>query len=362
MKTYIGIDIGKRKCDYCVKSRGGRILERGKYQNTAAGAGEFAEGMAKKYNGKGNACQAACETTANLWVTTYGAFEAAGIPIRLANTFKMAVIAKTGKKTDEVDAEKIANILRMDMIPECYVPPAHIRGLRAVVRHRIRLVQSRTRVINRSHGTLDRNDKKLDGPVYYAKNLALLETAELGSPHDEMIIQQCAREIRYLTGEIRELDRILEAEADQNEYARLLASMTGVGPYTALLLAVEIGNISRFAGPKNIVSWAGLCPTIHQSGDKKYIGRMKKLDTSSLVNWAMCEAANTAVRHDPRMAAVYESAKKRHAGKHALAVVVVANKMATVVWHILKTKTPYESRNEKLYRRKLNRMKKARKG
>jgi len=79
-----------------------------------------------------------------------------------------------------------------------------------------------------------------------------------------------------------------------------------------------------------------------------------------MVNWTMIEAANVAVRHDPRMAAVYESARRRHADRHAQAVVVVAHQMMTIAWPMLKTRTPYQSRNVDLYRRKLNRMSKER--
>ena len=143
---------------------------------------------------------------------------------------------------------------------------------------------------------------------------------------------------------------------------RIRVFISRVGPYIALLLAMEVADISRFARPKNMVSWAGLCPTVHQSGDRKYMGRMKEIDTSTLVNWAMCEAANTAVLHDPRMEAVYTAARRWHADRHAPAIVAVANKMITIAWHILKTKTPYESRNESLYRRKLARMKKRQAG
>ena len=58
-----------------------------------------------------------------MWYTTYDAFEGAGIPIKLANTYRMVLISRTAKKTDRVDAEKIAQILRMGTIPECYCPP-----------------------------------------------------------------------------------------------------------------------------------------------------------------------------------------------------------------------------------------------
>ena len=356
--TGIGTGIGKRKCDYCVIDPNGKVLKRGQCQNTEEEAAKVAATLARRYRGRRGGCRAACETTANMWNTTYDAFEGAGIPIRLANTSRMALISRTGKKTDRVDAEKIAQIPGMETIPECYVPPAGIRGLRAMVRHHVRMVQDRTRMTNRIRSILDRHNATVKGTVYAAKNLAMLEAVQLGSPHDGETVAQCARVVRCYTDEMGRLDGRIGAEAGRNEYARLPVGMTGVGPYIALLPAAGVGDISRFAGPKNMVSWVGLCPTVHQSGDQKYMGRIKKTGTSSLASWAMCEAANVAVRHDPRMEAACAAARRRHADKHAPAIVVVANKMVTIAWHVLKTKTPYESRNEERYRRKLARMRK----
>lgn len=358
MKVYIGIDIGKKKCDYCVVRANKRVIEQGQYPNNIKDAEQLADRLMRKY-GK---CVAACETTGNMWNTTYAAFEKAGIDIKLANTYKMAIIAKTGKKTDKIDAEKIAHVLRMGMIPECYVPSMHIRGLRSLARQRIKIVQDRTRVINRIHSLLDRHNIKIDAVnMYSSKALKQIESTSLEPIHDEIALKQCASQMKFLTSEIAEISTYLDAEAAQNEDARLLASLTGIGPLSALILAVEIGDIKRFATPKKLVSWGGLCPTVHQSGDKLYLGRMKKIDTNDIVNWVMIEAANTAARCDDRMRLVYETSRKRHADKHALAIVVVANKMLTIAWHILTTRTPYQSHNPKLYKDKLATMDKARK-
>ena len=353
---HIGIDIGKKKCDVCVMDDAGRVVETGQYPNTVKDAARTARDIVRKYG----RCRAACETTGNMWRKTYDTFEAAGIPIKLANTFHMAIIAKTAKKTDKVDAKKIAHVLRMNMIPECYVPESRIRGIRAMVRQRIRMTQDRTRIINRMHSMLDRYDVAIDATHMYAeKALAQLDAITLDSPHDALVLEQYVRQIRHLTEEIDDMDALLEKEAAYDENAKLLASMTGMGTYSALALSAEIGDISRFADPKKMVSWAGLCPTIHQSGDQLYLGKRKKLDTNGLVNWIMCEAANVAARHDPRMRSIYESAKKRHAGKHALGIIVVANKMLTIAWHMLTTQTPYTSHNQRLYKRKLAKIEKA---
>ena len=104
---------------------------------------------------------------------------------------------------------------------------------------------------------------------------------------------------------------------------------------------------------------SGFCPSISESGDVSRMNRIKKQDTNGLVNWAICEAAQIAVMHDPKMALVYEAVKRRHAGKHPLGIVAVGNKMVTIMWHILHTQTPYKSRNEAMYQRKLNKIKRA---
>ena len=358
MNTNIGIDIGKKRCDVCVMDGRSRVLERTQYENTSKEAGEFAALMAKKYK-KHNSdrCRAVCETTANMWIMTYDAFEEAGIDIRLANTLKLAAIAKTGKKTDKIDAERLANILRAGMVPECYVPPRTVRGTRTMIRQRVRTVQDRTRTINRIHSLLDTHGIVIDAAQMHSKKaLEQLWAVNLKTVQEEMVLKQHVMHVRHLNEMITMYNEHLGQEAAKNQYAVLLASMPGVGPFIALLLASEISDINRFASPKQMVSWAGLCPTVHQSGDRMYMGRIKKIDTNSLVNWALCEAANTAIRHDMRMKAVYESAKLRHSNKHTLAIIVVANKMANIMWHMLTTGTPYEYRNQESYQRKLDKM------
>ena len=169
------------------------------------------------------------------------------------------------------------------MIPECYVPKKHIREIRDVIRHKIRLVQDRTRTINRVHSLLDKYGKKADAyKMHSLKAIQWMQSNVLDSVRDDMILKQHAKHIQCLNEEIFKLDCFIEKEALESEYAKLLVSITGMGSYMALLLAAEIGDISRFKGPKNLVSWAGMCPTIHQSGEKIHMGRIKK---STQTDW-----------------------------------------------------------------------------
>ena len=358
--TSIGIDISKKKCDYCVLDPGGNIVERGQYPNTIQDARQVAREMARKYGANNGGCRAICESTANMWRTTYEAFEDAGVRIFLASPYKLKMITKSAKKTDREDAHKLAVLLRSGMIDACHVPTKHVRGIRTPIRHHVMLTQDRTKVINRIRGILDAYNVSIEAQKMYSlKGIRQLEATELGTANETFVLQKHTMQMRYLTESLSDTDRHLIAEAGQNKDARLLMSMPGVGPFVALLMAVEIDGITRFKGPKKLVSMAGFCPKIRESGDSTRMNHIKKQNTNSLVNWVMCEAAQIAVLHDPKMALVYESVKRGHADKHALGIVAVAHKMVTIMWHIPSTQTPYKSRNEVMYRRKLNKIKRA---
>lgn len=226
--TSIGIDISKKKCDYCVVDINGNVAERGQYPNTIQDAKSTAQKIKRKYGKVG--CKAVCESTANMWKTTYEAFEDTGICIYLANPYKLALITKSSKKTDKEDAYKLANLLRSNMIHACHVPTKHIRGIRALVRLHIKLVQDRTRVINRIRSLLDAYNVTIGATnLYSKKGIKQLCEVTLGTESETIVLQQFTRQMQNITENITDTDRHLIAEAEQNEDAKLLMSMPGVG-------------------------------------------------------------------------------------------------------------------------------------
>ena len=167
------------------------------------------------------------------------------------------------------------------------------------------------------------------------------------------MLHQCTRQMQYLNEEIKKIEKKIECIASQNDYARRIMSMTGFDAFGALLISLEIDDIKRFPTASKMVSWMGLCPTVHQSGNVMYHGKMKK-DTNRRLNWMMIQAANTAAFKDDRMGKVYEHAKKAH--PHGVAISHVANKMATILWHMLTNETLYDQRKDSRYVQKLKKI------
>jgi transposase len=114
----------------------------------------------------------------------------------------------------------------------------------------------------------------------------------------------------------------------------------------------EFGEIERFSSPQKLVSWAGLCPSVHQSGSTLYIGKMK--DGNKKIRWILTQAANSAFRTDVRLRKFYQRVAKRHG--HSIAIAHVANKMCTIIWHMLTYKKLYNERKSNLYEIKLKRI------
>jgi len=274
--------------------------------------------------------------------------------VKLANPYKTKAIASARIKTDKLSARVLAHLLRADLVAECYVAPGEVRQVRALLRQRASLVKMRTMVKNRVHSLLDRygysspwSDAFGVGGLEWLRGLVM-------DPVNSCILDSNLRHLERLSEEVGFLDSKVASHALNSTDALLLMTLTGIDFHSAMLLACEIGDIRRFPSPKHLVSWIGLCPSLYQSGNSLYLGRMKK-DSNKRARWVLVQAARTASRTDPRMRELYlRVASRKGDGK---AVVRVANKMAVIIWHMLTERRPYEQVKENLYRSKLKKMK-----
>lgn len=350
---YIAVDIGKRKCVVCITDKDGSIIEETKYDNTLQEAERFASDLNKKYDNR--KCHAVCESTANMWLKTYKAFEKNRIDVKLANPMKTKVIAEAKIKTDKLDARILAHLLRSDLIAESYIAPDDVREDRSLLRLRINLVSDRTRVMNRVHSLLDKYDLKCKyDHIFGVNGIRWLKSIALKG-NDQIQLANYIKSIEFLNSEITQIEKQISTEASENENIKILISMTGIDCFSAMLICSEIGDISRFRTAGKLVSWCGLCPTVHQSGNSTYMGRMKK-DGNKKINWIMIQAANTASRTDVRLKKYYTRIAKRH-GRH-VAITHVANKMIRIMWAMLTYKQLYNERKKELYEIKLKKMQK----
>ena len=112
---------------------------------------------------------------------------------------------------------------------------------------------------------------------------------------------------------------------------KVLTQLPGVGPFTALVILAETGDITRFGSARKLAAWAGLTPTVRGSDRTVRHGHISK-QGSAWLRWILCEAAQTAKRH-PDFAASYPAIARRRGKK--IATTAIARKLLTRAWHLL---------------------------
>ena len=330
----------------------GKILEESSYDNRHDEATKFAKDSKAKYV----ECQAVCESTGNHWIKTADALEKVGIPLELANPVKTKAIVWASIKNDKVDAKTLAHLLRSDLVASCYIGDSESRGKKQLIRHAIRLVHDQTRVINSLHPLTDKYDvdpKNGGSSVWREKALSYLDDMRLEDPSDQFAMEWCVSQTRSLNIGIAKTDGEVMRYVKGNHGTKLFLSMTGFDVFSAALMAAEIDDIKRFASPQDLIAWAGMRPTLHQSGDVEYHGQMSKA-TNRTANWIMIQCALVATVDDPRMSKYYKRLKTGY--KPVVALAHLANKMLRIIWYMLTRNVTYEGTNNSRHRFKLKKV------
>lgn len=346
MMRYVGIDVGKARCRAAVMNEKGTIEDEFFFENNN-------KGIANLLSTLNSQDSVVMESTGNLWLNIYDSLDQRKIKVVLANPLKTKAIASAKVKTDKLDARILAHLLRADLIAESYVPEESIRQMRALVRQRLSLVQMRTVVKNKAHAIVDKYGYRCEYSDMFGKAGMQWLWAQEMKAIDRLLLENHLSLIDSIKVQIGRIDEAIRVRACEDEDVRLLLSLTGMGVYTALLIRSEVGSIGRFSDYKKLVSWAGLAPSVYQSGNVEFCGRITKRG-SSILRWALVEDARIAVRHDERMRVFYERVAKRHGDQKAM--VAVACKMLKIVWFMLTRREAYEGANVRRYGEKLKRL------
>jgi transposase len=259
--------------------------------------------------------------------------EDAGFDVHLAHPLPTRAIAAARVKTDAVDAKTLAHLLRTGRLPEAYIAPPELRDLRDLLRHRATLVHLRTSIKNRVHALLARQGilpefSDLFGTAgrAYLAGLALPDGPRRRLDSLITLIGDFDREITDTTSEI-------DQRAKADERVKLLGQIRGIGPYTAMLIIAEIGEVKRFPTAKHLCQWAGLTPTVRSSDGKARLGHISR-QGSTILRWALCEAAQHTPTGGGPLRAQYERIAKRRGSK--IARVAIARQILTLSYYGLR--------------------------
>jgi transposase len=265
---------------------------------------------------------------------TYGWYWAAdtlaelGAHVHLAHPLGVKMFSYRRVKNDELDAADLADLLRMGRLPEAWIAPPQTRELRGWVRHRAKLVGLRTSLKNQVHAVVAAAGVQVRmSDLFGPGGQRLLAAAEL-AVESRSRVESLLRLITALDFEIDTFARLVAQRLRMDPGYTAIQQIPGVGPLLAAVFVVEIGDITRFSGPQQLASWAGLTPKHHESDTTVHRGRITK-QGSRLVRWAAVEAVQRIDAHT-RLGQVRDRVGARR-GRN-IGVVAAARELTTLVF------------------------------
>jgi transposase len=332
---YIGLDVHKKTISFCAKAQDGCILDEGKIAARRGELSAWAKARPRPWIG---ALEATLFTG---WI--YDHLKPLAQELKVAHPAMLKAIATSKKKNDKVDARKIADLLRCDLLPECYMAPSAIRELRRVLRYRNLVVRQATRMKNRIAGLLMEtgtpyNKERLHGRAYFSELLGSLREV----PGSVVSLLKLSRgQLEFFASIQKRLVKTLGANEELRQRVERLQSIRGVGEIVALTWALEVGEVGRFPSIGQAVSYCGLTSAQRNSADKEQRGPISKQRNKHLQT-ILIEAAKLAPRYNPQLAAVHERELQR--GDRNRATLSVARKLVAYLMAVDKSRKPFQVR------------------
>jgi transposase len=375
-----GLDVHKRSVSVCI-----RITDGNRTRKETATFRTFTADLERlcKWLEEHQVDQVALESTGVFWIPVWNILE------RSATGFKLTLInpqhahALPGRKTDQKDCERIAELLQHGLLKGSFIPPRPIRELRDVTRRRTHLQSDRNRVLNRIRRLLETANIKLGSVVSDIsgrtahlildeiahgncdpKQLAQLAKASLKNKKAELaaslhgfynehfrwLLSEAIQELTDLDRKLEQVDKRLARQLQPHvDLILRLCTIPGVDFTTAAVIVAEVGlDMSRFPDADHLASWAGLSPGNNESAGKRHSGSTCK--GNRYLRRILTQSAWSVMRKkDCYLTALFRRVSVK--GGRKKAALAVAHRMLIIAWHIIQDGTVYEELGENHYDR-----------
>ena len=330
---YVGVDLHKQTITIAVVGRDRKLISRKRFSNLQT---DVIVAYLKAFM----PLELVVEATASYeWFVQL--VEPQARRVVLAHPGKLRVIAESTRKSDNLDAKLLAEMLAAGHIPEAYRPTPRQREYRLLVRHRQYIQRKITGSKNRLRRLL--SNYNLDRPDLFTKagQAALVEMNI--STSDRFCVDQMVAQWKWLRQQLLSTDKQIQAFAEsgsleEREDGRLLRTVPGVGVITSDVILAELAGRRRFSSLKQVSAYAGFVPGQRESAGKRQNLHIEKTG-SPLLRWVIVQAAWQLVKRSPRWRSIDERLKGRISGKKA--VIAVSRRLLGVCFSVLKHQTEY---------------------
>jgi transposase len=320
---FVGLDVHKQVIAYCVKKIDGTIVSEGTVKATRTALDEWVKTVPGRWQGAMEA------TMFSHWIYQHLKPHAAGL--EMGHAARMKAISAGKKKSDKIDARTIADLLRCNLFPSCFVIEPELGALRRQMRFRRRLVHEQVSFRNNTAGLLmgagvEYERRRLHGKRYFD---SLMKDNEWIGRELRPLLEFNRAQIVSLEAMDRRLVRMLERHPALRERVAALTKIDAVGPVTALSWVLETATPDRFRSAQKAVSYCGLTSALHESAGKQQRGPISKQRNAHLQS-VLIETAKLAPMHNEKLKEVYRRETEKGADRNQ-ATLEVARKLVSYV-------------------------------
>ena len=280
-RQVVGMDLHRRRSVLVRMTEDGRKLETVRIEN---GPAALRAVLARA----GKNPRVVVEATYG-WYWAVDVLEAAGAEVHLAHPLGVKAFSYRRVKNDERDCADLADLLRMGRLPEAWIAPPEVRGLREITRFRHKLVGQRTSCKDQVHAVLAKSGIAVTRSDIFGPGGGIwLDGLPLPQPYAGKVASLRAL-IAVLDAEIARLEEQATSLLTGDRGYAAIRQLPGIGPVLGAVICAEIGDITRFRTPGQLASWAGLTPRHYESDTRVIRGHVSK-QGSRMLRWALVEA------------------------------------------------------------------------
>lgn len=337
---YLGLDYHSDSVRVCVMTETGEVLGNRSVKSEIGSVVEFVRQCADTARENRHepaelvvrgvaieACTGSAEFTARL-------IEATEWPVKMAHAGAVHRLKQGPDKTDHGDAWHLANLIRVNYLPEVWLADATTRQLRHLVRHRQALMADAKNVKLRIRSLLKEDGIAETCPHTAWTKAWLAWLAEVSLPeHSRWIITEQLAWLQSLQERIADVDQRMTEATRADPLVQKLLDQEGVGLVTALLLRAVVGRVDRFKNGKQLARYCGLTPCNASSGKRQADSGLVPAGHADL-RAALIQLAKRLPRHVPRWKEFKEKLGQRKPANVVSAA--IANRWLRRLYHELK--------------------------
>jgi len=322
---HVGVDLHKRQAQVAVVDDAGKV-----HTNCAVACDR--DSMRRFFGQLGQPAQVVMEATSN-WYWLCDLLGEMDLPVSLSHPLKTKAIASARIKTDKIDASTLAHLLRTNLLPKAHLASPEARLNRELLRHRAMLVRLRTGLKNRVHALLAKHNLVYtQGGLFTVKGGEWLAGLAL-HPIVRSVLERMLTLVEVLDLLIEQASAQIAVRAQDDQAARLLCTIPGIGYYSALLIAAEIDGVERFPDARHLCSYGGLVPSVRASAGYTRLGHITK-QGSPWLRWILVETCQKAASRADFVGEHYRHVARRKG--NGAAKVAAARKLLKAIYWMLK--------------------------